>query len=170
MAKKKNSGPSCITLENMLPKSSRQRISGGHTKLSFSHISFRIKGKPENTCGTNMCDKRFQEKRPPQLQKAHCLKMTQKSLIFYNIASEASYGYSLINEIQLSVYIFKIMSAVCLHFKKVSCLFTFFSQWQLFVYIFENHVSYLFIFTKKVGWLFMFFSQCQLFVYILAVY
>ena len=76
--KKKISGPTCITLENMLPKSSRQRISGGHTKLSFSHISFRIKGKPENTCGTNMCDKRFQEKRPPQLQKAHCLKMIQK--------------------------------------------------------------------------------------------
>ena len=115
--KKKISGPTCITLENMLPKSSRQRISGGHTKLSFSHISFRIKGKPENTCGTNMCDKRFQEKRPPQLQKAHCLKMTQKSLIFCNMASEASYVYSLISEIQLFVYMFETpMSAVRLHF------------------------------------------------------
>ena len=61
----------------------------------------------------------------PTATKSTLFENDSKSLIFCKIASEASYVYSLICEIQLFVYIFE---------NHVSCLFTFFSQWQLFVY------------------------------------
>ena len=68
------------------------------------------------------------------LLDSQCLKFSEKSLIFDNIASKASYDY--LSQFSCLFTFLVQMSAVCLYYGTiVSCLFTLWYHCQLFVYI-----------------------------------
>ena len=80
------------------------------------------------------------------LLDSQCLKISEKSLIFDNIASKASYDY--LSQFSCLFTFLVQMSAVCLYYGTiVSCLFTLWYHCQLFVYIYSTNVSCLFTFN-----------------------